>query len=170
MNIVQIDDSLMIPQAKSRHHEKLVLKRTADGSETVIATEPLHTLLEKVTGKPKNAVDFWSLDYIEGSETDVLKNTDFAKVEVGVLLIEMNKSAENNAGITAVMKQNGFRDIGTSKYTNPGHIDDLDHVFVNDNYFKSRGITLPGTLGGPQLAKLWGAPQAGNPDNCEKQV
>ena len=104
-----------------------------------IVTEPLHSLLEKVTGKPKNTVDFWSLD-VEGSEAGILQNTDFSKVEVGVMLIEMNKTPENNATIKKIMREKGFRDVGTIKYNEGRGVEALDHVFVNDEYFRRRNV------------------------------
>ena len=132
-----------------------------------IVTEPLHSLLEKVTGKPKNTVDFWSLD-VEGSEAGILQNTDFSKVEVGVMLIEMNKTPENNATIKKIMREKGFRDVGTSKYNEGRGVEALDHVFVNDEYFRSRNVKAPGTSGGPMLASLVGTPGAGpQSGNCQ---
>ena len=68
--------------------------------------EPLWKLLKSIDPK-RNSVDFWSLD-VEGSECGVLKGTDFTKVAVGVMLIEMNKNAQNNLCIKEVMKANGF--------------------------------------------------------------
>ena len=70
----------------------------------------------------------------------------------------MNKSKENNDGITKIMKKNGFRDIGTSKYNEGRGEEALDHIFVNDKYFEKRGVALPGTEGGPYLTDLQGTP------------
>eukprot|EP00747_Dinoflagellata_sp_TGD_P037573 gnl/TRDRNA2_/TRDRNA2_139151_c0_seq2.p1 gnl/TRDRNA2_/TRDRNA2_139151_c0~~gnl/TRDRNA2_/TRDRNA2_139151_c0_seq2.p1 ORF type:complete len:331 (+),score=65.89 gnl/TRDRNA2_/TRDRNA2_139151_c0_seq2:67-1059(+) len=107
-----------------------------EGSYTVQA-EPLTTLLQAIDPARKT-VDFWSLD-IEGSEGSVLSATDFSKIEVGLVLVEMNKSEENNRIISAVMVKNGFVDIGGTKYD--GGI--LDHVFVNPKYFKARNLQVP---------------------------
>ena len=132
-----------------------------------IVTEPLHSLLEKVTGKPKNTVDFWSLD-VEGSEAGILQNTDFSKVEVGVMLIEMNKTPENNATIKKIMREKGFRDVGTSKYNEGRGVEALDHVFVNDEYFRRRNVKPPNTSEGPMLASFVGTPGAGpESGNCQ---
>lgn len=105
-----------------------------DGEFNVNA-QPLHALMDQMGQK---TVDFWSLD-IEGSEAEVLGATDFKKVEVGVLLVEMNKSEKNNEAITAVMTKEGFVDIGTTKYD--GGV--LDHIFVNPKYFASRNMEVP---------------------------
>merc|ERR1719359_1165301 len=112
-------------------------KITSAGNPAVQETEsvsvqaqPLHVLLEKIG---QRAVDFWSLD-IEGSEGMVLKGTDFSKVEVGVMLIEMNKNEENNNAIREVMTKEGFRNIGPIRQ---------DQVFVNPKYFQKRGLPVP---------------------------
>jgi len=107
------------------------------GSSYSVKTEPLTTLLQAIDPARKT-VDFWSLD-IEGSEGSVLSATDFSKIEVGVLLVEMNKSEENNRIISVLMHNNGFVDIGGTKYD--GGI--LDHVFVNPEYFKARNLQVP---------------------------
>jgi hypothetical protein len=104
------------------------------GSETVLAA-PLEMLLQKIG---RSTVDFWSLD-IEGSEGQVLQNTNFSKVEVGVLLIEMNKNGGNNEVIYNVMNREGFQKIGHTNYW--GGI--LDHIFVNPKYFEKRGMDVP---------------------------
>lgn len=104
------------------------------GSFSVLA-EPLQDLLQGVS----KTVDFWSLD-IEGSEAVVLRSTDFSKVEVGVLLVEMNKDGANNDGIKEVMAKEGFLDIG---HTNDDHGSKLDHIFVNPKYFVARGFAVP---------------------------
>jgi len=113
-----------------------------DGHYAVEA-QPLHALMEQAG---ESSVDFWSLD-VEGSESHVLQSTDFSKVEVGVLLIEMNKSEENNRGIYEVMKKEGFHNIGHSifdKVKGSGKRDGiLDQVFVNPKYFQKRGLLVP---------------------------
>jgi FkbM family methyltransferase len=115
---------------------------STDGSNKYkVQAQPLQALLEAIGQK---TVDFWSLD-IEGSEGKVLENTDFSKVEVGVLLIEMNKEAENNKAIRAVMKKEGFQEIGHTMYredvTKKKGV--LDHIFVNPKYFMKRKIPVP---------------------------
>jgi len=104
------------------------------GSYEVLA-ETLQDLMQSIGRK---TIDFWSLD-IEGSESAVLKATDFARVEVGVLLIEMNKSAANNAAIKEIMDKEGFVDIGHTNYDGGW----LDHIFVNPKYFVARGLAVP---------------------------
>jgi hypothetical protein len=109
------------------------------GSYKVLA-EPLQDLLQSIGRK---TVDFWSLD-IEGSEATVLKSTDFSKVEVGVLLIEMNKNDANNDGIKEVMEKEGFVDIGHTNYDAGSNSEKwLDHIFVNPKYFAARGLAVP---------------------------
>jgi hypothetical protein len=106
------------------------------GSYQVLA-EPLQDLMQSIGRK---TVDFWSLD-VEGSEATVLKATDFTKVEVGVLLVEMNKNPTNNDGIKEVLDKDGFVDMG---HTNGGvGAGWLDQIFVNPKYFAARGLALP---------------------------
>lgn len=129
----------------SDHAETLQFLSDADGRTSMIdddgkysvEAQPLHTLLMQIG---QSEVDFWSLD-IEGSESSVLQNTDFSKVEVGVLLIEMNKSEKNNREIREVMKKEGFQNIGHSIYPEGDGI--LDQIFVNPKYFQKRGLLLP---------------------------
>eukprot|EP00747_Dinoflagellata_sp_TGD_P162119 gnl/TRDRNA2_/TRDRNA2_179357_c0_seq1.p1 gnl/TRDRNA2_/TRDRNA2_179357_c0~~gnl/TRDRNA2_/TRDRNA2_179357_c0_seq1.p1 ORF type:complete len:302 (+),score=55.40 gnl/TRDRNA2_/TRDRNA2_179357_c0_seq1:94-999(+) len=102
-----------------------------DSSEALnVVCIPLVALLEHLG---RSTVDFWSLD-IEGSEGPVLAAFDFDKIEVGTLLIEANKSDENNRQIAEVMEQNGFKKIGTTE---------LDWIYVNPAYFAKRGLQIP---------------------------
>lgn len=101
-------------------------------AKTEVPAEPLWKLLKSIDPK-RNTVDFWSLD-VEGSECGVLKGTDFTKVVVGVMLIEMNKNAQNNLCIKEVMKAKGFKDIGKLA---------IDSVFVNETYFQNLGLAVP---------------------------
>lgn len=96
---------------------------------------PLEALLEEAG---QSTVDFWSLD-IEGSEGAVLLNFDFSKIEVGVLLIEMNKNMENNNQVLDVMMKQGFLDIGHSNWDQGI----LDHIFINPKYFEKRNLPVP---------------------------
>lgn len=96
---------------------------------TSVKAQPLQSLLETIG---QNVVDFWSLD-IEGSEGKVLKSTDFSKIEVGVLLIEMNKNDANNNEIQEVMTREGFVNIGHH----------FDQIFINPKYFQKRGLAVP---------------------------
>ena len=67
------------------------------------------------------------------------------------------------------MLEKGFRDIGTSKYNEGGGEEDLDHIFVNDEYFRKRGVRAPGQAGGGAvLTPLTGTPQAGTQENCQR--
>ena len=109
------------------------------GSSDVQA-EPLDKLLEAVDPS-RRTVDFWSLD-IEGSEGAVLEATDFSKIAVGLLLIEMDASSENNRRVRDVMQKNNFTDIGRIKYDSGF----LDHVFINASYLQERGVAVPSHL------------------------
>jgi len=114
------------------------LAHISDTGSYTVQSQSLQALMEAVK---RTTVDFWSLD-IEGSESAVLQSTDFSKVEVGVLLIEMNKDGANNDGIREVMDREGFHDIGHSIY-NEGQLRILDHIFVNPSYFEKRGLDVP---------------------------
>lgn len=78
-------------------------------------------------------MDFWTLD-VEGVEADILKHVNFQEIEVGVLLIEMNKSDANNEGIERVMKENAFQECGRT---------DFDRIYINPSYFTKRGLQIP---------------------------
>lgn len=111
-----------------------------------VRAEPLHALLQRIE-PPVRTVDFWSLD-IEGSEAAVLESTNFSKVEVGALMIEMNKNCENNRRIRGVMEQWGFQEVGATwrnnkRWWRPCHQKRLDGVFALPSYFKSRGLPVP---------------------------
>jgi len=69
----------------------------------------------------------------------VLLNFDFSKIEVGVLLIEMNKNMENNNQVLDVMMKQGFLDIGHSNWDQGI----LDHIFINPKYFEKRNMPVP---------------------------
>merc|ERR1712039_616082 len=101
---------------------------------------PIGGLLEKIG---RSTIDFWSLD-IEGFEGPVLEATDFSTVEVGVLLIEMDKGPENDRRISEAMAQRGFRRIAYTWH----HAEHrkVDGVFVNPRYFEARGLEVPKNL------------------------
>lgn len=109
----------------------------------MVNAQPLSTLLQALN-PPRTTVDFWSLD-VEGNEGTVLKATDFSKIEVGLLLVEINSSEENKKQVQEVMKENGFVDIGFTRCLTPACSKDgvLDHIFVNPKYFKARNLEVP---------------------------
>jgi len=111
----------------------------SDTDSYTVQSQSLQALMEAIG---RTTVDFWSLD-IEGSESAVLHSTDFSQVEVGVLLVEMNKNEANNDGIREVMQREGFQDIGHSNYQEGGSVLVLDHIFVNPKYFLKRGLAVP---------------------------
>merc|ERR1719277_1535964 len=61
----------------------------------------------------RSTVDFWSLD-VEGVEGKILATFPFKDIEVGVLLIEVNKSPENKKEIEQTMETNGFQLCGST--------------------------------------------------------
>jgi len=122
---------------------KGISEPSATPTEMYTQAEPLVGLLGRIQPAKKLVVDFWSLD-IEGSEGAVLESTDFSQVQVGVLMIEMNKGDENNARVRKVMQANSFQEIGGTKYDGPTS---LDRVFVNPKYFEERRLDVPRPFG-----------------------
>lgn len=125
----------MVTEKRIQHTQ--IGKVTSEGQGSIeVKAQPLQALLEKIDQK---TVDFWSLD-IEGAEGAVLTNTDFSKIEVGVMLIEMDKHDDaNEKVIWDVMRKEGFVNIG---YTNCKH-GVLDRIFVNPKYFQKRSLPVP---------------------------
>lgn len=120
-----------------------------------VTCAPLQNLLGSLH---RQTVDLWSLD-IEGSEPGVLENTDFQKVEVGVLIIEWNQPGamskqSDYERMQAVLDREGFQYVGSSYYS--GGFGDkvtpcdqwvqLDRVFVNPKYFEARDLKVPTQL------------------------
>lgn len=101
-------------------------------SSRQVQAEPLEKLIHAIDSD-RRTVDFWSLD-IEGSECKVLESTDFQKLQVGILMIEMNKTPEKDRCIRSVMESNGFQDLGMML---------IDRVFINPQYVQERGLSLP---------------------------
>ena len=114
-----------------------------DSAKVKVSAEPLSKILAAIEPSVKR-VDFWSLD-IEGSECDVLSSTDFEQLQVGIMLIEMNKSEQGNRCIEQVMERNGFRDLG-STHDKDGLV--LDHVFINKAYAEEHQLTIPERISG----------------------
>ena len=119
----------------------MLISRSQPRSERLgcftVPSEPLEKLIRPIDSD-RRTVDFWSLD-IEGGECKVLESTVFQKLQVGILLVEMNKTPENNACIRSVMERNGFQDLGKLL---------IDHVFINQQYVQERGLSLPKHLHG----------------------
>ena len=112
-------------------------------SSRQVQAEPLEKLIRAIDSD-RRTVDFWSLD-IEGSECEVLESTDFQKLQVGILMVEMNKTPETNRCILAVMERNRFQDIGKTLDLGSKV---LDHVFINLEYVQERGLSLPEHIDG----------------------
>ena len=98
----------------------------------------INTLMEKIGTK---VIDFWSPD-VEGVESMVWETTNFQSIEVGVMLIEMNKDGANNDRIRMIMQKNSFAQIGVTL----AKFQVVDGVFVNPKYFKARGLSTPHEL------------------------
>jgi len=114
-----------------------VFGRENGTSSREVQAEPLEKLIRAIDSD-RRTVDFWSLD-IEGGECKVLESTDFQKLQVGILMIEMNKGREHINCIHSLMERNGFQDIGRTQ---------LDHVFINPQYMQERGLSLPEHIDG----------------------
>lgn len=86
----------------SDQHSKRVAHETgqAAGSDNVIRVpcRPLHAVLNQIG---VTRVDYWSLD-TEGSEADILSATDFDKLDIQVITVEVNDAAAE-AKVKAVM-------------------------------------------------------------------
>jgi len=105
-----------------------------------VPASSINSLMDKLGRK---TIDFWSLD-VEGFEGPVLETTDLEKLEVGVMVIEMNKNEENNNAIHKKMRNAGFERIGTTYYYyTPENSGSLDGIFINPNYFISRNLPVP---------------------------
>ena len=120
-----------------------VFGRENGTSSREVQAEPLEKLIRAIDSD-RRTVDFWSLD-IEGGECKVLESTDFQKLQVGILMVEMNKTPENSRCILAVMERNGFQDIGKTLDLGSGV---LDHVFINHQYVQERGLSIPEHIDG----------------------
>eukprot|EP00434_Breviolum_minutum_P037974 symbB.v1.2.033672.t1/scaffold4216.1/size42974/3 len=119
------------------------LSHQDETSSRQVQAEPLEKLIQAIDSD-RRTVDFWSLD-IEGGECKVLESTDFQKLQVGILLVEMNKTPEKSACIRSVLERNGFQDIGKTQNFKSMVI---DHVFINQQYVQKRGLSLPKHLHG----------------------
>jgi FkbM family methyltransferase len=98
-----------------------------------VTMAPMEALLDCVGRK---TVDFWSLD-VEGVEHLILANTHFDNIEVGLMLIEMNKGDENNNGIIDTMTKYGFKELGRTEF---------DRIYINPSYFLNRGLKFPESI------------------------
>lgn len=95
-----------------------------------VSTAPLESLLNCIG---RSTIDYWSLD-VEGFESKILEPFPFQKVEVGVLMIEMNKTPKNNNEIANVMIAQGFKECGRTCF---------DRIYVNPAYWAKRGLETP---------------------------
>eukprot|EP00747_Dinoflagellata_sp_TGD_P022066 gnl/TRDRNA2_/TRDRNA2_128881_c0_seq1.p1 gnl/TRDRNA2_/TRDRNA2_128881_c0~~gnl/TRDRNA2_/TRDRNA2_128881_c0_seq1.p1 ORF type:complete len:290 (+),score=33.54 gnl/TRDRNA2_/TRDRNA2_128881_c0_seq1:49-918(+) len=99
---------------------------------------PLAMLMEKTN---RTTIDFWSLD-VEGAESEILDAFDFKKIEVGVVLVEMNNQTvrkrpdgvSNVERIPQVLSQHGFVKVGKQLW---------DDIWVNPEYYKARSLAVP---------------------------
>ena len=123
--------SEMVNFQVDRHVLGQIVKSNAKGN---VQAEPLAKLLAAIS-PTRTTVDFWSLD-IEGAECDVLQTTDFEKITVGILLIEVNKVG---VCVSKVMKERGFVRVGRLS---------IDDLYVNPKYVEDKGIVIPESLKG----------------------
>ena len=126
----------MVNFAVTRHVLRQIVKSNAKGN---IQAEPLAKILAAIT-PTRTTVDFWCLD-IEGAECDVLQTTDFEKITVGILLIEMNKVG---GCVSKLMRERGFVPVG--------HLG-IDDLFVNPKYLEDKGLVIPEFLKGGKAAE-----------------
>ena len=94
----------MVNFAVDKHAVGEIIKSHAKGN---VQAGPLAKILAAI--RPAlTTVDFWCLD-IESAECDVLQTTDFEKITVGILLIEMNKVG---GCVSKVMRERCFNLVG----------------------------------------------------------
>ena len=123
--------SEMVNFRVDRHVLGQIVKSNAKGN---VQAEPLAKILAAIS-PTRTTVDFWSLD-IEGAECDVLQTTDFEKITVGILLIEVNKVG---VCVSKVMKERGFVRVGRLS---------IDDLYVNPKYVEDKGLVIPESLKG----------------------
>ena len=128
--------SEMVKFAVDKHAVGEIIKSNAKGN---VQAEPLAKILAAIS-PIRTTVDFWSLD-IEGAECDVLQTTDFEKITVGILLIEINKVGGR---VSNVMRERGFVPVG--------HVA-IDDLFVNVKYMEDKGLVIPESLKGGKAAE-----------------
>ena len=138
-----------------------VVQATANARSQRVAAASLLELLQRIGHK--GAVDLWTLD-IEGVETKVLEATDFARIEIGVLIVE----SERASGLEAVLQRKGLVQIGRTHFLEMGvcashrplhwnpnakPLRTLDLIFANPAYFRRRGWLMPSKLQDQQLCE-----------------
>ena len=102
-------------------------------------------------GGSRLTVDFWSLD-TEGSEAKILNATNFALLEVGLLVVEHAMRADSRRAVHAVLHdRHGFARVSCH---------DTDDYYANPSYFAARGLPLPTAaikppVLGSELARSW---------------
>lgn len=99
---------------------------------------PLELLLACVN---RSTVDFWSLD-VEGVESKILESFPFAKIEVGVLLVEIDIQRfgeRRRKKIGDILAKNGFKMCGQTKRNSQMQ----DGIYVNPSYYAKRGLKAP---------------------------
>lgn len=87
---------------------KLWWTQEAIANATVIACQPLTTLLEETVVGKSYFFDFFSLD-IEGGEYTALKSLDFERYQFGILVVEADEHNElKNMAIRTLLEANGY--------------------------------------------------------------
>lgn len=98
------------------------------GKKVNVTCFPLHVIMAELAVP---TVDYWSLD-TEGAEPGIIENTDFSKIEVGVMTIET--VPETRQTIYDTMIKNGFVRIKSLGQ---------DDAYANPSYFSKRSIPFP---------------------------
>lgn len=126
---------------RARASQAVASSQTIDGDRTSFSGETISVPCFRfdfvMSELGVTTVDYWSLD-TEGSEPNILRNTDFNKIEVGLLTAEHNGDATNRAAIKDVMTSNGFVRVNA---LGP------DDCYANPKYFSARSIPFPPPCG-----------------------
>ena len=82
------------------------------GSQTA-AVEVIHCqTLNEVLPPDVNVVDVWFLD-VEGAEADVLRATDFSKLQVGIIVKETAEDVLHELQSSLLLREAGFEHVGS---------------------------------------------------------
>jgi len=116
----------------SDSHLQRLHNEVPESSEVTVPAYPVNAIMAQLE---RTTIDYWSLD-IEGAEADILQNTDFSVLEVGVITVEHNGDESRRARIQQTLVRNGFERLS-------GHWEYQDDYYANRAYFAKRGLQLP---------------------------
>jgi len=91
---------------------------------------PLHMVMEALG---KREIHFFSLD-TEGSESKILENTDFHRLEIGVVVVEWLGEETRRKQNSDILTANGFKLVQTSW---------LDDFWAHPKFFENRKLPFP---------------------------